>query len=68
MSVSGRLRAAKIPEGEIKVILSNLTKLEQAGISKDTLENVVNNIIKMKEVKATFSNKNSSLEALKRMI
>ena len=66
MSIQKRLKAAKIPEGEIKVILSNLKKLELAGISKDTIEKVVNNI-NMKAVRAVIS-KDNPLENLKKMV
>ena len=66
MSIQRRLKAAKIPEGEIKVILSNLNKLELAGISKGTIENVVNNI-NMNAVRTVIS-KDNPLEKLKKMV
>jgi len=66
MSIQRRLKAAKIPEGEIKVILANLNKLELAGISKATIENVVNNI-NMNAVRAVIS-KDNPLEKLRKMV
>jgi hypothetical protein len=41
--------------------------LEKTGVSKDALENIVNNIIGMKDVRAVFT-KDNPVEKLKKFI
>ncbi len=48
------LRAARIPEGEISIVVHNLEALYDAGLSMDEISIVVHNLVNKPRFKSAF--------------